>query len=162
MIEKSEHPAVPLHLPEGIVVAASRAMDRSRARRCRIDPFEWFSASVMTAIGAHLLVWPDAIHTSRLAAASWMMTGRALTVACLVVGAVRLYANATADRWMPWCAHTRAICGGVAAFVWAQLAYALYVSWSAAPSITMWVYAGMAATEVVMLVWAARLANARR
>lgn len=133
--------------------------------KCKQKPspfrlFEWAMAIIMTWMGVHLVIWPDALTLSRFAALSTLASAPMLTTVCLIIGTVRIYTLRTAGQWKPWCARIRAGGGIAASAIWGQMALALFLS-PGPPSISIPVFATLAGCELFTVWRARREANVR-
>lgn len=111
------------------------------------------SAILMTGVAAWLAVWPDSIVASSFRLLLKFMSVGAVFAMLAVFGVLRLAALIANGRWH-YGTHCRAICAGVAAFVWGQLSAALidlHISTGNTPSIGIWVYFTLALFEIASM-----------
>lgn len=132
-------------------------LSRTWPRHYRV--FEWTMASALVAVGAHLLIFPDALSSpSRLTSILMLVTAQQIAIFCLVFGIIRIAALIASERILPWCARIRGTCCIAGAAVWSQLAVALAHS-PGPPSPSFTIYAVLAIAELLSVLRARRDAN---
>ena len=121
--------------------------------RCPNRLAEWMAASALAGMGAHILVSPEALSESRLAAVLDLVWPPRLSgLIYFVTGATRIGALVCANRLGWLSAYIRAVGAAAGGLIWLQMALALLLfsgQWNISVSPAIWLYMSAATAEFV-------------
>lgn len=126
-------------------------MTNAPGSHCKNRLFEWAMTAALLGIGLELIIWPNAIATSKLQFMLEVLGSRNLMAFYLLVGwfrGVALYLN---GGWPIWGARVRTYCAFGGALVWLQMGISLILTQLASgnpPSPSVPVFMALAAAEL--------------